>query len=228
MTRKPPILVPATGPEDWKRCLADPEAQWVTGYSARTLAYRWHDATGIPDEIQAALASRPELAALDTLLILPELRVPLPGRGRASQTDLWVLARGRSGLVSMAVEGKVTEPFGQTVGHWLVDASAGKQARLEFILGKLGLGASVPDEIRYQLLHRAASAVIEAERFGARHAVMVVHSFSGDDRGFEDYAGFLALFGATARPGELVSVEGGREVPLYFAWVRGPGRYREA
>jgi hypothetical protein len=36
----------------------------------------------------------------------------------------------------------------------------------------------VPDAIRYQLLHRAASVVIEAERFNASYAVLPVHSFS--------------------------------------------------
>jgi hypothetical protein len=31
------ILIPASSPEDWKKFLAEPEKQWKSGYSARSL-----------------------------------------------------------------------------------------------------------------------------------------------------------------------------------------------
>lgn len=38
------IYVPIRKTEDWKMLLEDPDKHWVTGYSAKTLAYCWIDA----------------------------------------------------------------------------------------------------------------------------------------------------------------------------------------
>jgi len=92
----------------------------------------------------------------------------------------------------------------------------------------LGLSAPIPDSIRYQLLHRAASAVIEAKRFGARHAVMLIHSFSEDDSWFGDFAAFANLFALTAAPNQLLSTTLRNGLPLYLAWVRGDTRFLNA
>ena len=40
---------------------------------------------------------------------------------------------------------------------------------------------------KYQLLHRTASAIIEAERFNANHALMLVHSFSLANEWYGDF-----------------------------------------
>ena len=45
------ILIPAQSPEDWKQFLAKPEKHWKTGFSARSLAYCWQEADGIPPDI---------------------------------------------------------------------------------------------------------------------------------------------------------------------------------
>ena len=37
------ILIPASSPEDWKQFLTEPEKHWKSGYSARSLAYCWHE-----------------------------------------------------------------------------------------------------------------------------------------------------------------------------------------
>lgn len=49
------IFIPARKPEDWKQFLAEPDKQWKTGYSARTLAYSWQEANGIPAEVTEVL-----------------------------------------------------------------------------------------------------------------------------------------------------------------------------
>jgi hypothetical protein len=73
----------------------------------------------------------------------------------------------------------VDEPFAQLLGDWLVNASPGKLTRLAFLCNVLGLEErTLPHDIYYQLLHRTASAVIEAKRFKTDLAVMLVHSFS--------------------------------------------------
>jgi hypothetical protein len=58
-------------------------------------------------------------------------------------------------------------------------------------------------EIRYQLLHRAASAIDEGRRYSAAAAILIVHSFSATRAGWSDYADFLELFGTSASTDEV-------------------------
>ena len=219
------VYVPSGGPGSWQALLADPVKHWARGYSARTLAHAWEAQAGFPPEIVAILQQQASLADAEPLFILPEWKVPLPGGSRPSQNDVWVLAKGSTDIISIAVEGKVNEPFDKTVGEWKLDLSPGKVERLQFLLEVLGLSSPIPDSIRYQLLHRAASAVLEAERFNASHAVMIVHSFSPDDRWLEDFLAFTALFGLRAQVGRLVSAQARRHLPLHFGWVHGNERF---
>ena len=162
--------------------------------------------------------------SLELLLALPEHKVPLPGGSRSSQNDIWVLARSEGELISIAVEGKVSEAFGPTVQEWQASSSPGKAARLAYLLSLLGM-PSVPETTRYQLLHRTASAIIEAQRFNATHAVMLVHSFSQSSEWFDDYAAFVSLMGGSAAESGISSVGGRGGVSLHLAWVRGDSRY---
>ena len=87
------IFVPSTCADFWKCLLAEPKRQWAKGYSARTLANCWEEANGFPREIQLVLAQNSILARSEPLLIFPEWKVSLPGRGKQSQNDIWILAR---------------------------------------------------------------------------------------------------------------------------------------
>ncbi|WP_291323057.1 hypothetical protein [Desulfonatronospira sp.] len=215
MTR---IYIPATSAEQWAQFLAEPARQWRKGYSARTLAYSWQDAEGFPDEVGAVLGSK--FPAAEMLLAFPEHQVPLPADSRPSQNDIWVLARSQGELISIAVEGKVSESFGPTIQEWQAQSSPGKTARLEFLQRLLELD-TVPLSIRYQLLHRTASALIEAQRFNAQHAVMLVHSFSQSHEGFQDYAAFAELMCGSASKDSLTSVGSRSGASLHLAWVQG-------
>src|SRR6185295_10357912 len=113
--------------------------------------------------------------------------VPLPGGSRASQNDIFVLAKSSAGPVSIMVEGKVSESFGPTIAEWQLKAGPGKDERLSFLLEKLGLQSKLEDSTRYQLIHRAVSAVITGEQFRAVAAVLLVHSFSENRAGWPDY-----------------------------------------
>jgi hypothetical protein len=220
------IYVPATSTEQWTPLLAEPEKHWRTGFSARTLAHSWQEADGFPTEVLAAFRSSPELAGVELLLAIPEHKTSLPGGGRASQSDIWVLGKVRDHLVSIAVEGKVEEPFGPTVEQWLEQPSDGKARRLAFLQEQLAL-AELPPQIRYQLLHRTVSALLEAKRFGASHAVMLVHSFSPQSQWFSDFGAFAALLGVTATL-NTVSFAGRRSgVDLHVGWVCGDPSYLE-
>jgi hypothetical protein len=217
------ILTFTSGPDDWQSLLADPVKHWRTGYSARTLAYCWEASEGFPSEVAEAL-QRTDEAALNDLtpvLAIPEFKVPLPGGVRPSQNDLFVLARGAKGPVSIMVEGKVSESFGPTLGEWRAGASQGKESRLRFLLGTLGLTQNPPGSIRYQLLHRAASSVITGEQFRAAAAVVLVHSFSEQRVGWSDYQSFAALFGVDAVEGVVQRLGRDSRIPLFGVWVVG-------
>lgn len=205
-TKQPKVFIPAQKPEDWKRFLAD-EKHWRKGYSAYELAYSWQEAQDFPPPVRKVFENSgfPLFGDVELLLALPEYQVPLPpASGRPSQSDIFVLARGNNQLIAITVEGKVSEDFGPTVGDWIAEGTKGKQERLRFLLKELGLEGKQVNGIRYQLLHRTASAILEAERFGARSALMIVHSFSPTSEHFDDYCRFLDLFGVK---GEINSLE---------------------
>jgi hypothetical protein len=89
------LLAFTSGPDDWQALLADPVKHWRPGYSARTLAYCWEAADCFPLEVARALSQSDSLllADLTPVLAVPEFKVPLPGGVRASQNDIFVLAR---------------------------------------------------------------------------------------------------------------------------------------
>ncbi len=216
------VFVPSSGPEDWRALLADPDGHWVCGKSARTLAYCWEDCEGFPPEVEVILRQSDALNRIELLFAFPEWVVKLPSRGRQSQNDIWALAKIPSGFVSIAVEGKVNESFDKTLRQWKTNASCGKLKRLKYLMSCLGLNAEPPGHVRYQLIHRAASAVIMAERFGAKAAVMLVHSFSPTEQGFHDFCEFSShCFGIKAKRGGLETVRVKNNLPLHIGWVRG-------
>jgi hypothetical protein len=219
----PRILAFTSGPQDWQALLADPVKHWKSGYSARTLAHSWEATDGFPSEVNLPFSqsTEPLLANLTPLLAVPEFKVRLPGGVRASQNDIFVLARSSSGPVSIMVEGKVNESFGPTLDEWRSEASPGKEERLSFLLRSLGLGAVPAGSVRYQLLHRAASAIITGEQYRAAAAVLIVHSFSQERVGWSDYQAFTRLFGVEAAVGSIHRLGSASSLPLFGVWVVG-------
>ena len=163
--------------------------------------------------------------AIEMLVGFPEYKVPPPGGRRASQNDIFILAKGNGELVSIMVEGKASEPFGNTVAKWKIQSGRGRETRLGYLCELLGLDIAKIDHIRYQLLHRTVSALIEAQRLNAPNALMLVHSFSREKEWFEDYQQFLALFGVVGKVDSLVFAKNVSGVKLYFGWVVGDKRY---
>jgi hypothetical protein len=220
---------PIDSPDDWRQLLAEPVKHWKTGYSAKSLAYCWQEAKGFPPEVRHVFRNSGIDIFQDVkmLVVFPEYKVPLPGGRRASQSGIFVLAKGSGQLISIMVEGKVHEPFGETVAEWRAEGSRGKEGRLDYLCQLLKLDKDKVNNIRYQLLHRTASAVIEADRFNAPNALTLVHSFSKTNEWFDDYSQFLALFGAKGEPDSLAFAENLDGINLYFAWVKGEGKYPE-
>ena len=224
------FYIPSKGSESWKQFLADPDKQWATGYSARSLAYCWEEANGFPKSVIATFQDSDIdiFKHAEFILGIPEHKVSLPGKGFDSQNDLFVLAKSGDELISIAVEGKVSERFDNyTVEGWLKDGSDNKHERIKGLAQIIGLSVDEIMPIRYQLIHRTASALLEANRFCAHHALMLVHSFSQSHEWFEDYSAFTQLYGVTQEPNELSVVKKIRGKFLYLAWVTGEAEYLE-
>lgn len=221
------IFIPTANADDWKQFLAEPDKHWRTGFSARTLAKCWESIDGFPPDVKAVFeqSENPEFKNLEMLLAFPEYKVYLPPRGHPSQNDMFILAKdSRGNLVSITVEGKVNEPFGPTLAEWNQDESKGKTKRLEFLKELLGL-IDIPHDIRYQLLHRSASAILEAQRFNAKSAVMLVYSFSSELLWLDDFQAFANLFDIAAEPDKLYFLKNINDIPFYIAWIKGNPKF---
>ena len=205
-------------PEDMRPFLADPELHWREGYSACELATSWVTADDIPTPVRNVLDTCPEYRGAELVEGYFERKVDLRTKGRPSQTDLMVLAKLKEGLGVIAVEGKVEESFGPLISKW--NNTPGKDARLRHLCQTLGVRKKQTGDLRYQLFHRTASAIFEAERYCARQAMMLVHSFSETDTSIND---FLDFAGAIKMPvaGKDTASEPRRfgEVELRLAWV---------
>lgn len=204
------IFVPTDTVEDWKRFLADPEKQWRDGYSAKSTAEHWENSNGLPADIRMTLQAA-GLTDTKLLIAIPEWKTALPGGRRESQTDVFALIQSKQGLIVSAIEAKVAEPFGPTVDQWLRNASDGKRIRLDHLTDLLGLNGEI-GHLRYQLLHRTASALIEAENFSGFTAAMIVQSFHEKALWKEDLSAFAEAMGLTV--GVLGKIRAGANLLL--------------
>lgn len=224
------IFIPSKKSDDWRSLLAK-EWQWKEGHSAMALANCWQEANDFPTSVKKVFEeSNIDIfnKRIELLLALPEYKVNLPGGDTASQNDIFILANGDGCLISITVEGKVNENFGPIIAEWKVgdkDNKTNKTERLEFLLNELNLGNKPIEDIRYQLLHRSVSAIIQARKFNTKYALMLVHSFSAEYRHFDEYERFVKLFGLNGKKNKLVGPVAIREVYLYFGWVKGEESY---
>ena len=127
------------------------------------------------------------------------------------------------------MEGKVNESFGEYVCDWN-DGSQGKKERLSFLCDELGLTTSSNvQKIRYQLLHRTVSAILEAKKFNASNALMLVHAFKDENynpKQFDDYKEFAELYDIEVQLNKIhLAKKFGKKVSLYLGWVEGNKKY---
>ena len=228
--------IPSGSPTDWRRLLKDLEKNWKIGYSALALAYCWEEAQVNSHEFplcvqKVFMESKYKIFQnIKILLAFPEYKVPLPYGTTSSVNDIFILAKGGGQLISIAVEGKVNETFDEPVFRWKVKDGGGKIPRLEYLCKTLDIDIRLVNDIYYQLIHRTASAVIEAEKFKANNALMLVHSFGNSVSkvdNFEEYKRFLDLFGIgnPQKQSIIRSSKRIRGINLYFGWVEGDIKY---
>jgi hypothetical protein len=219
------ILACTSCVDDWRPFLASPDVHWKEGHSAHALATAWQQADGFPPEVATIVGTAADLAGAVPLLAVPEYRVPLPGGVRASQSDILVLERAARGAFALAVEGKVGESFGPLVSDWLAVGTPGRLRRWRSLCMLLGVDSAICGRLRYQLFHRAASALLAAQMHHAPVAAFLVHSFSAKRAGFDDYAAFLRSFGSEAVDGAFVRLGEFKGRTLLVGWVTGERAY---
>ena len=182
-----------TAPEHVQPILAKPDLHWKKGYSAYELATSWISADDIPVSVRAVLETCPDYQDAKLIEGFFERETELRTPGRPSQTDLLALTWLKSGLGIIGVEGKAEESFGPIVSEWNV--TPGTARRLEHLCGVLGFDVTVAATVRYQLIHRTAATLFEAERYRATNALMLVHSFSTRDASLTDLFRFAEAVG---------------------------------
>ena len=221
MTSSPrrPYL-PMKRPEDVIPHLGSP-THWREDFSAKAIADAWF--RGFPPLVEHTLKKRCETNAFAEVKLIDVFleRKTEPGDGaRPSQADALAVLGLANELAIMTVEGKVQEGFGQCVSEWLVDASSGKRERLTFLAQTLDFDVPNDSALRYQLLHRTASAILEAKRYRAKVAAMMVHSFDSHDTGIADFQAFASAMGFKgAQATRVVGPKRCCGVDLYLGWT---------
>jgi hypothetical protein len=217
------IYAPTAGLSTWKQGLLDPDTQWVRTKSAFETAVFWEcgamQPRGLHPHLIALLEQEQTLEGCELVASFPGHRVHMPGVMDASQTDVWAVLRTDVGSVSIALEGKAGEGFAESVGEWRKDALAEKDTRLAFLCDQLGLTKQPSDEIRYQLLQRTVSALLEAERVDAAIAAMIIVSFTDDPRSKDDFGAFTSCLGGAVSPGQIRRMTSVQHRPLFLGWL---------
>ncbi len=83
------------------------------------------------------------------------------------------------------------------------------------------------DSVRYQLLHRTASALLTAREFHAVAAVMLVHAFDTPASQRADFETFRAALNAHEVAPMVYKVPSFDNPSLYLAWSDGDTKFRK-
>jgi hypothetical protein len=200
--------------------------QWKRGRSAMELARAWFRSpkSCCPDEVTALLESHPTTRGLRFSRGQPEQVTPLPERGEGRNHDLWLTGSTTHGKLTVCVEAKADEPFGERLGKQITVARKRQpntrvaeraRALLHLLFGEDRNPEGAPwRELRYQLITAAAGTLLQARIDGSAGGVLVIHEFHSDHTRPEslsangaDLQAFVTLLqpGATpVVPGQLI------------------------
>ncbi len=207
------LFISTRGSGSWRGRLANPGRQWKRKFSALETAVSWELAgdsdSGIPDAVEKVLLHG-GYCAPRLLFGVVEHKVDLPGGRAASQCDVWAVVGTGAGMLSLTVEAKAREAFGdKALVEWLRGngterSKTNRAERWNYIQAHLPKSDAFM-RVRYQLLHRCAAAVVEAKRLGFPHAAFVVQAFGAPASSFEDYANFCRAVNLPADRGTMAT-----------------------
>ncbi len=224
MAAIPRLHLPMRAPTDVIPHLGAPH-HYKEGRSARLIAETWFKANSVPEAVLTVLNQVPCFTEAELVDAFLERCIELGDGAKPSQTDLLAVLGLPDALVIMAVEGKVDESFGELVSEWSDGASpkSKKPERLKRLTTTLGLDIRTVAPLRYQLLHRTASAIYEAQRYRSKTAIMMVHSFDARNAGLADFKLFAVEMGLPeADAGRVVGPITREGVSLYLGWAADP------
>jgi hypothetical protein len=228
--------------EEWL-LLAPPAkglSQWKDYRSAKELAKCWlrDGIAKTPEEQVRLLHSQAFTTGYTVTLAYPEKETPLDAFKNGRKHDLLTIAEKEDKKIIIAIEAKADESYGDLIESILFKAdkpSSNLPRRVEELSQAL-FGEKSTGDLRYQLLHGVAGALIEAKLRKADYAIFLVHEFHSNhvkhknlERNREDLNRFVSrLMGmqTNIEPNELVgpiTVPGGvyvpDEIPLYIGKV---------
>jgi hypothetical protein len=143
-------------------------------------------------------------------LAIAEHEVDLPGGLAASQCDVWAIVNTSVGMLSLTVEAKAREVFGDDIlERWLVahgtdESKSNRKIRWDYVQSHLPKSDSF-FQVCYQILHRCAASVIEAKRLGFQHAAFIVQAFNTPEESFQNYAAFCQALKVPGMRGSLAT-----------------------
>lgn len=210
--------------QDW----AQPKrpGQWKAGRSAMELAKAWFRTpqSSCPDELRALLDSHEATRGINLKTGRPEYVTPLPERGEGRNHDLWLRDDTSAGRMTVSVEAKADESFGERLGKQLQIARkrqpltrAPQRARalLGLLFGRDCNPEAAPwRELRYQLITATAGAALQAVIDQSVATVLVVHEFhsnltapekiAANQDDLDAFLGLLHLAPPTLTAGQLI------------------------
>ena len=163
--------------------------QWAEGRSAMELAKAWFSQGVLqcPRDLALLFQSASFLNGLILRKGRPEFVTPLPVAGEGRNHDLYLLGSVGTQTVTICIEAKADEPFGDTISHAIQKArkrkpSTGMPARARQLITILMGRDSDPEAepwstLRYQLLTGIAGTVLQAGHDAATIALFIVHEF---------------------------------------------------
>jgi len=191
-------VFPITIIDQWKKLVG--KKKWKPEKSACKLANAWFNEQvnkqDIPQEIKGVLKNRFENVRMQFASV--EHKVYLDTKRAPSCSDIMIYAKANKKHLIIAVEGKDNEGFDKPVKNWLKLRKEGGN-RLKFLCEIMNLKTNEVREIKYQLLHRASSAILEARKNGYENAILLVHSFSQKNNHFENFQDFGKIMGIKAK-----------------------------
>ena len=194
-----------------ERSMEFPDDEWLRAGKLPEQLHKLFQACSVPGVNDAEIRVPPQA----------DHTTPLPGRGGPPFADWFVKAQCSDGLITVIVEEKVDKTLYTTVGDWIPRSGnrANRELRLKGLCNVLEVDTDEVIDLQYQFIHRTAAAVIDAQLYSAKTAVMLVRSFSSEPKWFDLYAEFGKAMGVTVVPGQLVDAGYRSDRRLLLGWL---------